>query len=437
MFKHFTAGFATRIARLTLFQFLCILAATRFLLLALLWFMAHGHELSNDVAMHMGMVRSPLSVLLYTIPAYEQHPPFLPVLETVIAYPLQLFLPDFIAIRLLMISYEIALGYIFFRTIRPLSFGDVRKGLCLAAFIALPTGWMTSTVMAQDDSIAACAFLLPLLCYITGRKRLGLFFSGVGVVAAKLFIVLELFSLIPLSKRRNLIADASIGLSPIVLVYGAMTVHRIYNSFPPPLLGFRPDPYFGTSFWMVLHRFGLDLYKIGPYSGFAALLASTIPTVLLVLQPAAARNPRKIVIASGATLLIFFSIFYHVEPEYFTIIMPALILASDSIGDAISVTLLAILLWVGKFFQNASFLHRANDNTGKYLALDLFQKFFHSSPLAWLTADQIVFSLLTFYLCIRWVMKLKKTNESSQDVITPHQGSNDTPNHLASIHAKA
>lgn len=403
------------IASLSLPQFLFTLAGSRLALLIALRLITHGHELANDVSMHMDMVRSPLSVILYTIPAYEQHPPFLPFLEAVIAYPLQRFTSDFLAIRCLMISYEIALGYIFYRLLQILSFSKLKRASCIVAFICLPTGWMTTTVMGQDDSIAACAFLLPLLFYVKDRKRIALLLAGIGVIAAKLFVILELINLIPLTrfqkkprKLGQIIKPALIGFSPIIAVYGIIAISRLKHAQPLPLLGFRPDPYFGTNFWMVLQRqAGINLHKVSALSGFIALLAATIPSVLLTLRRGGKVSHRDIILCTGCGTLLFFSLFYHVEPEYFTIVMPVLLLGAETVTDAVSLSLIAFVVWAGKFFQNASFHYKADLNSGKEVASHLFISVFHSSPLAWLTTDQLFFSLLTLYVGGVWINKLR------------------------------
>ena len=405
-----------RCSKLSLVWFLFGLVCSRLALLSFLLLMTHGHELGNDVSMHMAMVRSPFAVLLYKVPAYEQHPPFLPFLESAIAFPLQTVFSDFVSIRVLMITYELGLGFIFYRLMTRLSLSSSRKGFCLCAFLLLPTGWMTTTVMGQDDSIGACGFLLPLLLYISSRKRLALLLAGVGVVAAKLFFILELICLVPLttlssSRQRagNILESAAIGFAPIFLVYGAISIERLTHTQPLPLLGFRPDPYFGTNFWMVLQRdAGFNLHRMGTISGIVALAAALTPCLILYHRSERELSARDVLTCAAACLLLFFSLFYHVEPEYFTIVMPVLILTAESSGDAVWLTLVAIVVWAGKFFQNASVLYEADVNSGKAVALKAFTLVFRSSPLTWLTADQLVFSVLALYVSVRWTHKLMR-----------------------------
>ncbi len=390
----------------TLLIFLVCLVFSRALILTAIYHLTHGHELSNDVAMHMRMVRSPLGILDNTLPKQE-YPPLLPVLEALFGYPLSRVLPDFLTIRITMILWETVLGVLFFYFLRALGVRGTRRAVCLLAFVVLPAGWLTTTVMAQDDAIAACGFLLPLFLLVTGRQVAALFASGFGLIAAKIFVGLELVGLLPMVDRRNRIKAMAAGLLPVAVVYGGMTVHRVLHSLPLPLLSFKPNPYFGTNFWLVLHRYeNLNLSAIGTYTGFLALACSFIPIVLLLRIPRPRWTPHLISVACAAMLLIFFSLFYHVEPEYFLIVLPLLIATAEGAADVCWYSLIAIVPWFGKFFQNATFMSDAARTSGKVVSNDLFHRFFHSSPEKWLTADQLIFSVLTLYVSWRWSAKL-------------------------------
>ena len=397
------------ISRIKLSSFLLMLGLSRMLILLAVSAGTHRHEFCNDVAMHMGMLRSPLAVILYKFPQWEQNPVLLPVVEAIFGYPLQLFLSDFVTLRIVMIIWEVLAGWLFFQLVDVLNLEGKRRALCLIAFLVLPTGWITSAVMAQDDPIATCGFLLPLLLFLRGKIKWALVASGIGFVAAKIFVALELLDFIGISKRRDRLVNAAIGISPIMLIYGAVAIHRRLHGYPPPLLGFRPNPHYGTNFWIILRRYaGLNLHYAGVYSGFLALAASLIPVILMLRLHETARMPLKVVAVTGSSLLIFFSLFYHIEPEYFMIVMPALILTADNRGDTICVGLIAAFAWLGKFFQNAAFVDHADVNSGKLVYLHLFKEIFHSSPGVWLTADQIIFSILTIYVSWRWCLKIRR-----------------------------
>jgi hypothetical protein len=393
-----------------LISFATVVLLSRLLLLSILSAITHGHELSNDVQMHMSLIRHPSAVLLYTIPGYEQHPPFLPFVETWLGYPLQLVLSDFFTLRLVMIGYEVGLACLFFNLLQRLEIRGMRRNLCLVAFILLPSGWMTSTIMGQDDSIAACAFILPILLYACRRRGAALFLSGIGVIAAKLFIALDIVVLLATCTRRTITRSVLLALGPIVLVYGAMSVHRLLHGYPLPLLGFRPNPYYGTNFWTVLQRtYGWDLHKLGILSGLLALAASTLPAPILLKAPPDHRSSYCVVLAAAASGLLFFSLFYHVEPEYFLIVVPLLIATSENWRDWLGTSLIAVVPWTAKFFQNAVYMANANINSGKFLALRVFRTLFHSAPVPWLTADQLLFSGISICVAILWCLKLRST----------------------------
>src|SRR5262249_36645570 len=158
----------------------------------------------------------------------------LPFLETALAWPLQLFLPDFLSLRLTMIAYETFLGGVFYLLLATLGLTERQRRVCLAAYLLLPMGWMTSVVMAQDEVIAAVAFRLPLLLFLTGRQSAAIVLCGIGVIAAKIFIGLELLVLIALADRRRLVWHVVIGFAPIVAVYGLMSLHSLVHGLPLP-----------------------------------------------------------------------------------------------------------------------------------------------------------------------------------------------------------
>jgi hypothetical protein len=406
---------AGALARLSVLHFALAVLASRILLLAVLRIATGGQELSNDTAMHMGMIRHPMSVLLST--GYSQNPPLLPFIETLLGYPLQLFLSDFLTLRLVMIAYETVLAVLFYRLLNALALSEARRGFCFGAFLLLPMGWMTSVVMAQDEVIAAAAFLVPLLLFVSGRQRAALFACGVGVVAAKLFIGLELLTLAALGGRRRLLQYLLLGLAPIGITYGAMTLHCLLHGLPPPLLGFRPDPTYGTNFWILLRVYaGIDLRAVGPYSGLLALAASLAPAAML-LRSRRARDlglddrPILISVAANTSLLIFFSLFYHINAEYYVMTMPLLLAASRDATDVLTSALVSVVPWAGKLFQNAQFLAHADVNSGKMLALKYYALIFRSSPEYWLMACQIVFSILTVFISVKCCLGLARLAE--------------------------
>ncbi|ACB93888.1 hypothetical protein [Beijerinckia indica] len=403
---------------LTLPLFLLVLLVARLLLLALLFWVTGGKELGNDVAMHMTMMRSPFCILTYQYPGYEQYPPFLPFLELFPAYLLQFFLPDFLSFRLTMVVYEILVGFLFYRLMMRLEFSPGRFGLCLLGFLALPMGWMTSIVMAQDVVIVTAFLLLAILLFISGRHRLALFSCGLGVICGKLFIILEIFTLLAFCSRKRIIAYGAIGLSPVILVYGLMSIHRIMHGLPLPLVSFRPDPYFGTNFWILLKTYRhLSFQDYGPFSGMLALSASLIPALIIFIKGFGPTDSMRVITASSATILIFFSLFYHVNPEYFMMVFPLMLIVGRNTIDAVYSVLISAVPWAGKFFQNAQFQMGVEVNEGKAVAMKYYMAVFHSSPEYWLAGTQIVFSILTITLSIRLCLQLFEPKQSQPQTL--------------------
>ncbi len=404
-------------------QFVFALAASRLILLVLLFFVSGGQELSNDTKMHVAFLGSPLAVLSYQFPGYEQYPPFLPMLEAAIGYPLHFIFPNFVTVRLVMIFYDVIAGGLLFALLGKLGVQGSRKGLCLAGYVLLPMGWMTSVVMAQDDSIGAVAILIPIILAMSGRLTAAFFLCGLGVLAAKLFVMLELVTLLAFCPRARRLTSAAIAFAPILVVYAGLSLHRLANGFPLPLLGFHPDPYFGTNFWILLHTYGgLNLAKYGSYSGVLALAAAMIPAGIVLARGIQFTDRMSIPLAVSASVMLFFSLFYHVNPQYFMLIFPLVIAIAQNGADALDCLLLSIIPWAGKLFQLAEYRVGLDANAGKAVALNLYTKLFHFSPDYWLAGTQAVFSLFTIYLSVKWCLRLARSSASSNALRAPFGG---------------
>ena len=398
---------------MTLGRFALALAASRLILLALLFFVSGGQELSNDTRMHIAFIGSPLAVMSYQYPGYEQYPPFLPMLEAAIGYPLHFIFPNFITVRLVMIVFDVIAGGLFFLLLEKLGLEGLRKGLCLAGYLILPMGWITSVVMAQDDFIGAAAVLAPIILLLSGQLAVAFFLCGMGVLTAKLFLMLELATLLAFVPRKRLFSCAAAAFVPIALVYGALTIHRIVHGFPLPLLGFHPNPYFGTNFWMLLHAYGgVNLAKYGAYSGALALAAAMIPAYIILRKGIPLTDRMSVPLGVCASIMLFFSFFYHVNPQYFMLIFPLVIATARNVEDALYCLLLSVIPWVGKLFQLATFRVGVEENAGKVVVLDAYARFIHFSPERWLAGAQVAFSLLTIFLSVRWCVRLARSPAS-------------------------
>jgi hypothetical protein len=383
------------------------MAISRLALLALLWFITGGREISNDTSLHMEMVRSPFFMFTGNENP-DLFPPLLPLMEAWLAYPLQTFLPDFLALRLTFIFYEVLLAAMFYRATDQLGFDMARKGWCLIAFLALPMGWMTSTVMAQDEVIASCLTLLPILVTIGGWPIAGLALASFGVLAGKIFITLVLLVLFVACREGSLTLRILAACGPLVLVYVPISVMRWMHRQPPPLLGLRPDPYFGTNFWILLkHYFGLNLEMAGPYSGVLALWAALIPVSMLWRAGRIPRPKVALIVAVNCTLMMFLALFFNVLAEYFMIVVPLLILTAAGIWDVAACAAVATMPWAIRFFQNAVSMHKANETPGKFVVLKYYQMIFRTSPEPWLVASEALFSVVMIGIAVMWCRRLR------------------------------
>ena len=393
--------------------FLLTFALSRIALLAILIGVTHGREISNDIGMHIYMIQNPLCILQFSCPQYDQYPPLLPIFETLIGMPASLILPPMAIVRSVMMSYEAIAGVAFFQ-IATLTIRDANwRALILAQFILMPMMFMTSTIMGANSMIGGALILIGAYYAIQSQARLSAFILGLGTVAGKQFLVLPL-AVAALFPNRGTVVSRLIAASiPIVLIFGGLTVWRILHAQAVPLIGFKPDPYFGTNFWVALRTlYGIDISNYGTISGVIALSTALIPIVLGYRKTIGPSRRDAVLMSMAASLILFFSFFYHVNPDYFVMCVPLLILVSRTTVDVILVWLVGVTPWIGKFFQLLVFKNNVGNEAvgGKALILNALSPKFMDYATDILITNQLLFSALTILvgalLCAR-IAKLK------------------------------
>lgn len=397
--------------RLTLF--ISIFAISRIALLALFIFVTHGREISNDVASHFDMIRDPLCILQFTCPQYDQYPPLLPIFETIFGTPANLILPKMATVRLVMMVYETIAAWAFFQIATIAIRDSTWRSIILAQFIIMPMMFMTSTIMGANTMIGGAFILLGAKLAVQSSNRLAIFVLSIGAVAGKQFLVLPLAVSVLFPSRSSLVARLLAASAPILVIFGGLTLWRILHAETIPLIGFKPDPYFGTNFWVALRTiYDIDISKYGTFSGLLALGLAFIPIGLGYFKAHGTVRNDAILLSMAASLILFFSFFYHVNPDYFVLCLPLLMLVSRSRFDLIVVWLVGVTPWIGKFFQLLVFQNNVGNKVvgGKALILNALSPKLMDYAETILITNQFLFSALTIFvgtlLCVR-IAKLK------------------------------
>lgn len=332
--------------------FLGILALTRIGALVATALLVSGDEFTNDIPVHLGLIETPFDPLLgltdQLVGAREEnapYPPLLGLVEAVPAYPLQLVLPDFYAFRLTYIVYEVLAAGFFWLALRSIVADPRLRHRAALAFIVLPMGWVTSAVMAQDEVIAACWVALALWLVASGRHRGALVACGVGIVAGKIFLAVPLLALVVALPVGRLWTRAAIGIAPAVVVYGWVVVASSLRGRDAPLLDFTPTNEFGVNAWVLLTDY-LNITDAAAknVSNVLCALACIALVALYARRPGGFAVNRAIAL-STAMLLWVLVLFYHVNPEYYAMLVPLLLALFLSWSELALTTAVFVISW--------------------------------------------------------------------------------------------
>lgn len=361
-------------------------ALTRLALLAILAFAVKGQEFTNDVELHMALVREPFNQLLglpYSAPVPGAQAPLLGLVEGIFAYPLQLFLSDFYALRLTYIIYETLAALFFCLTLRTLFPQSRARIWALLGFALMPMGWMTSVVMAQDEVISEFFLALVLWLFATERRKAAVFVCGLGVAAAKIFLVLPLLALILVLPQQGIMQRILIGFMPIAVIYGIGTVATLLRGSDIPLASFTPENEFSISIWNILvPQFNISL-EVAKRSSSLLAFASAMLALFTFKWRRIIPDPIATSALIAAMLLFAFLIFYHVNPEYYIIIVPALLIPFRAKIEVIVLSILLAIPWATNFFQGVNSAVQsqvAGGETGRSIFVKLYEALFPISP---------------------------------------------------------
>jgi len=328
--------------------FLGAVLLSRLALLVAVSFLVRGREFADDVWRHLTMIGAPLNPLLgRVVEEVSMYPPLMGILETVIASPLLLFLPEFYAIRLTFIFYELVAAAFFWMALKRLAPG---AWIPLATWVLLPMGWITSAVMAQDEVIAAAFMGLCLYLISLGRWTPALVVCGFGVVAGKIFLLVPLTALVVVGKGMRLPGRALAGFAPVILTFGWMYLATYLRGGHAPLVDFAPGSGCGINLWAsILKNSAVTPDVARRWSSVMALAAAMIPLAIFRWRRLPA-EPRQVALLLTAMLMSVFALFYHVNPEYYLMTIPALLLAYGSTSWLLVAAVALTVPWVVNFF---------------------------------------------------------------------------------------
>ena len=231
--------------------------------------------------------------------------------------------------------------------------------LLASAYLLLPSQWMSSVVMAQDE-IIAFVFILAILACLAGRRySAALLVAGFGVAAGKIFILLLLFPLLALLPSPKLWKRLVIGVTPVALAYAMQFLGAFTWVDQVPLASFHPAAPFSISFWTWLTPLlGLSVAHTLRISGTLGLTASVVLTLVAIylwedvdLKNASStqRLTENLAALFYAVLASFFAFFYHVNPEYLALLSACVLLMRPGLAFLLAHAGLCTLAWLVNF----------------------------------------------------------------------------------------
>ncbi len=303
---------------------------SRLLLLLVLDRVLGGREFADDAMMLLGMADAPLELLRGQTGRYGQHPPLLSLALAAATQPLRGMFTDFVALRAGLVLYEALLVGFTALALQDLLPNTTHRRWTLLAVVALPSGWMTSVVLAQDETFAAALAAATFWLAVRGRGWAALILAGVGVVAGKLFLGVSLMALVVVLPQGTLFSRACVGAAPVALVYGWVTLAAWLQGAPPPLVGFHPGAEFGINAWYWFAQSGVASVALRRWSGLLVLVVVGVQVVwiLRTLRRAdVAAHVDRAALLAMLTVALFvwvFSLFYHITCVYYLLPVPFL-----------------------------------------------------------------------------------------------------------------
>lgn len=351
---------------------------THLALALVLYYFTGGREISSDAPMFVYLVEHPFDLLMGDTHREAQHPPLLPVMLWLSAAPLRLVLPDFLALRLSFILWEGVMAAGVVALVSTLGITLTVRRVVTAVLVLAPVGWMTSSVMLQDEVVAATFMVGAFLCRARGREVEAALLMALGVVAGKIFLLVPLLALV-LTSRRWLGAGGA-AASLIGGVYLWLGVMSQLRGGPPPLVGFSPGADFASSMWV----WGVALWELDGattrrWSAVLALLGALFP-LLWWWRGGARRDIVGVSSVAGAMLSFVFLLFYHVNPEYYVMLIPCLLPAALTAIPALRLTVLTSLPWAVNFFFGVGHAASSGADSGKGAFVKVYRAVFPVEP---------------------------------------------------------
>jgi hypothetical protein len=291
-------------------------------LLVALYMLSHGAEFTSDTWVYnLGL--HPLSVITFATDAslYSQ-PPLFPIALAPLAIILSRITNEFLASR---ISYTIIEFTMFITMAILLVRSDEIKPKAKRAIMTIlaisPLGFMTGTVMRQEEAIVALFTVITLLLVRSGRIKWASLVVTLGVFTGKIIFGLVFIALLMVARNKRQVFYW--GVIPTIILAGLYSLTGYLITGKAPFLGFAPTAvqFCSSTFRFILYY----IWMTGPFMKWLSL--GLLAMAFVILWPFLSKA--KLDDFPISLLLVFcilFLIFYHVNAEYYIFALPLLAL---------------------------------------------------------------------------------------------------------------
>jgi hypothetical protein len=212
--------------------------------------------------------------------------------------------------------------------------------------------WVTTTIMCQDEAISMAFLAAVSIAICKDRRRLAILLCGVAVVIAKIYFLVPLVGLLGLPMNRswrNWVADAATGAAPILAVYGLQAILTGHAGVAIDALNRFVIPYeMSVSIWALLDGRVAD-ETARRASGVIAFCLAMLPLVIMWIRGKPTSTLEQIQVIVAMLTWVYLG-FFHINPEYYLIIVPGLFVA---LRPVIAATVLLVgfsIPWAVNFF---------------------------------------------------------------------------------------
>jgi hypothetical protein len=368
-------------------------------LAAIGWFTG-GAEFANDVGMQRTYAADPLQLLLGRSTTFEVFPPLFPVVLWAIHTPLSWLLTQFYSMRATLCVVELLAWPLLWGIIAHAATGRNRHLLAIA-YIVAPICWVSTVVMCQDEMISLAVFAGMTLALLKHKSRLAIFLCGVGVVVAKVYFLVPLVGLLGVPRGRTWrewLYDLLVGLAPIAAVYGlqAVLIGRAgvaVETFQEFVIPFEMS----VNIWALIYR----MASIRPaearwISAVIALALSMLPLLVSRIRRLETTGQEQIHVIVAMLLWVFFA-FFHINAEYFVIVVPGILVALRPVVASVVLIAGLSLPWSVNFFYGVGIGMETGDR-GRAPFVRIYQTLTSADPALLHGICVILVAVVTLWL---------------------------------------